>query len=158
MSSPILPIKFNVTIDAVIIFDGDSDFTCKQSSISFALKSLLRITQLKTDYPISPVLQFQKHHKTAYVGSQTVRQSSSSTNGTEGEGVYHPPPDMEPPIPEYKPRTGESTQIQRARLLYQSRKRGMLENGLLLRYYFITSSIIYNFNQFDTYIYYYCRI
>ncbi|XP_063239411.1 succinate dehydrogenase assembly factor 2, mitochondrial-like [Bacillus rossius redtenbacheri] len=38
----------------------------------------------------------------------------------------------EPQIPAYKSKTGESLEIKRARLLYQSRKRGMLENGLLL--------------------------
>ncbi|XP_055328525.1 succinate dehydrogenase assembly factor 2, mitochondrial-like [Paramacrobiotus metropolitanus] len=38
----------------------------------------------------------------------------------------------EPPIPVYKPRSGEKTEQKRARLLYQSRKRGMLENGLLM--------------------------
>ena len=43
------------------------------------------------------------------------------------------PPDMTPPIPPYKEKTGETTDLKRARLLYQSRKRGMLENGLLLR-------------------------
>lgn len=42
------------------------------------------------------------------------------------------PPDMTPPIPPYKEKTGETTDLKRARLLYQSRKRGMLENGLLL--------------------------
>lgn len=39
---------------------------------------------------------------------------------------------MGPPIPPYQKREGESTDVKRARLLYQSRKRGMLENGLLL--------------------------
>lgn len=33
---------------------------------------------------------------------------------------------------EYQPRAGESVERKRARLLYQSRKRGMLENGILL--------------------------
>ncbi|XP_058058928.1 succinate dehydrogenase assembly factor 2, mitochondrial [Anopheles bellator] len=36
------------------------------------------------------------------------------------------------PIPEYKQKTNEPLQLQKSRLLYQSRKRGMLENGLLL--------------------------
>jgi succinate dehydrogenase assembly factor 2 len=36
------------------------------------------------------------------------------------------------PVPEYVPRKGESLVVKRARLLYQSRKRGMLENGLIL--------------------------
>ena len=38
------------------------------------------------------------------------------------------------PIPQYEPRKNEDVEVKRARLLYQSRKRGMLENGLLLRY------------------------
>jgi len=41
-------------------------------------------------------------------------------------------PSSEPPIPEYKSPENEPTARKRARLLYQSRKRGMLENGLLL--------------------------
>jgi len=35
-------------------------------------------------------------------------------------------------IPPYEDKLGEPVHIKRARLLYQSRKRGMLENGLLL--------------------------
>jgi len=35
-------------------------------------------------------------------------------------------------IPPYQDKIGEPAHIKRARLLYQSRKRGMLENGLLL--------------------------
>ncbi|CAG0904514.1 unnamed protein product [Darwinula stevensoni] len=38
----------------------------------------------------------------------------------------------EPPIPLPKDHNGEPVHQKRARLLYQSRKRGMLENGLLL--------------------------
>jgi len=38
----------------------------------------------------------------------------------------------EPTIPPYEDKIGEPLHIKRARLLYQSRKRGMLENGLLL--------------------------
>ncbi|ESP00820.1 hypothetical protein LOTGIDRAFT_238502 [Lottia gigantea] len=46
-------------------------------------------------------------------------------------GIYTPE-NTEPPIPEYRERSGETTELKRARLLYQSRKRGMTENGLLL--------------------------
>ncbi|XP_020916819.1 succinate dehydrogenase assembly factor 2-A, mitochondrial [Exaiptasia diaphana] len=42
------------------------------------------------------------------------------------------PPYLGPPVPNYKVREGESVETKRSRLLYQSRKRGMLENGLLL--------------------------
>jgi len=41
---------------------------------------------------------------------------------------------VEPAIPDYVEKTGETEQVLRARLQYQSRKRGTLENGLLLRY------------------------
>lgn len=36
------------------------------------------------------------------------------------------------PIPEYKEKQNEPLNLRKQRLLYQSRKRGMLENGLLL--------------------------
>ncbi|XP_062612574.1 succinate dehydrogenase assembly factor 2, mitochondrial-like [Saccostrea cucullata] len=36
------------------------------------------------------------------------------------------------PVPLYAERHGENIEVRKARLLYQSRKRGMLENGLLL--------------------------
>ncbi|XP_071477302.1 succinate dehydrogenase assembly factor 2, mitochondrial-like [Diadema antillarum] len=42
------------------------------------------------------------------------------------------PPTGEPPIPEWKQPENESLDLKRARLLYQSRKRGMLENGIIL--------------------------
>ena len=37
-----------------------------------------------------------------------------------------------PPLPEYAEKQNEELSVKKARLLYQSRKRGMLENGLLL--------------------------
>jgi succinate dehydrogenase assembly factor 2 len=39
----------------------------------------------------------------------------------------------ETPLLEWQEKHGESLEVRKARLLYQSRKRGMLENGLLLR-------------------------
>ncbi|XP_018407495.1 PREDICTED: succinate dehydrogenase assembly factor 2, mitochondrial [Cyphomyrmex costatus] len=42
------------------------------------------------------------------------------------------PESREPDIPRYVEREGENANLKRARLTYQSRKRGMLENGLLL--------------------------
>jgi len=36
-------------------------------------------------------------------------------------------------VPEHVERQGETVEVLRARLQYQSRKRGTLENGLLLR-------------------------
>lgn len=41
-------------------------------------------------------------------------------------------PNMGPPIPDYPEKPGEAMEVKRARLLYQSRKRGISENGLLL--------------------------
>lgn len=41
-------------------------------------------------------------------------------------------PDRSLPVPKYQQKENETTEVKRARLLYQSRKRGMLENGLLL--------------------------
>ena len=41
-------------------------------------------------------------------------------------------PGTEPWIPEYVEKFEEPVEEKRARLIYQSRKRGMLENGLLL--------------------------
>ena len=37
-------------------------------------------------------------------------------------------------LPDYVEKQGETVEVLRARLQYQSRKRGTLENGLLLRY------------------------
>jgi len=51
---------------------------------------------------------------------------------SSGSGGIVDPQDTSPPIPPYVEKTGETTQVKRNRLEYQSRKRGMLENGLLL--------------------------
>jgi len=40
---------------------------------------------------------------------------------------------IEIPLPPWQERTDESIETKRARLLYESRKRGMLENCILLR-------------------------
>ncbi|XP_033216330.1 succinate dehydrogenase assembly factor 2, mitochondrial-like [Belonocnema kinseyi] len=45
--------------------------------------------------------------------------------------IFHPE-GREPFIPPYVERVGENMTLKKARLVYQSRKRGMLENGLLL--------------------------
>ncbi|XP_076066226.1 succinate dehydrogenase assembly factor 2, mitochondrial-like isoform X2 [Oratosquilla oratoria] len=49
-------------------------------------------------------------------------------------GEMHPAPEhiQEPMIPPYEEKVGEPIHLKKARLMYQSRKRGMLENGLLL--------------------------
>jgi len=63
--------------------------------------------------------------------SVNVKQYLSSDTSS---GDLYPPPAhiVEPWIPPYVERTDEPTELKKARLLYQSRKRGMLENGLLL--------------------------
>ncbi|CAG5128986.1 unnamed protein product, partial [Candidula unifasciata] len=54
-----------------------------------------------------------------------------SSTGSESGGIYTPP-DAVLPVPPFVDKQGETSELKRARLLYQSRKRGMLENGLLL--------------------------
>jgi len=49
-----------------------------------------------------------------------------------GEPPEHHPDSREPWIPEYIEKFEEPLDEKRSRLMYQSRKRGMLENGLLL--------------------------
>lgn len=60
-------------------------------------------------------------------------------------------PDKSLPIPKYQMKQNETTEVKRARLLYQSRKRGMLENGLILSTF--ASEYLYkmNENQLDLY-------
>lgn len=56
------------------------------------------------------------------------------------------PPDVTPPIPEYIDRgIDEPIDKKKARLVYQSRKRGMTENGLLLR--FVIMLHVHNYNN-----------
>ena len=60
------------------------------------------------------------------IGFQGCRRLMSS------EPPEHHPDSNEPWIPEYIEKFHEPLEEKRSRLLYQSRKRGMLENGLLL--------------------------
>lgn len=46
--------------------------------------------------------------------------------------IFHQECHEQQSIPPYIEREGENVDLKRARLIYQSRKRGMLENGLLL--------------------------
>lgn len=61
---------------------------------------------------------------------KTLKINASAVRSMSGEIIDFP--NMGPPIPEYAEKHGETTEVKRARLLYQSRKRGMSENGLLL--------------------------
>lgn len=63
---------------------------------------------------------FARIPRTCQVFCQPLRLSSTSHT------------DNMPPLPEYVERQNEELDVRKARLLYQSRKRGMLENGLLL--------------------------
>ncbi|XP_012267851.2 succinate dehydrogenase assembly factor 2, mitochondrial-like [Athalia rosae] len=66
---------------------------------------------------------------TSFVLTRNV--SGSCVNRHNDSGIVHPEA-QEPHIPPYVEREGEEPALKRARLMYQSRKRGMLENGLLL--------------------------
>ena len=62
-----------------------------------------------------------------------MRFSSRNCSGIEPPTTHPAPgPGKEPWIPEYVEKFEEPLEEKRARLMYQSRKRGMLENGLLL--------------------------
>uniref|UniRef100_A0A8D8FUD5 Succinate dehydrogenase assembly factor 2, mitochondrial n=1 Tax=Culex pipiens TaxID=7175 RepID=A0A8D8FUD5_CULPI len=66
----------------------------------------------------------------------SLRTIGTSRASLAGEGERPPPmidlEDKSLPIPIYKEKHNEPLKLQKSRLLYQSRKRGMLENGLLL--------------------------
>ncbi|KAG7160992.1 succinate dehydrogenase assembly factor 2, mitochondrial-like [Homarus americanus] len=51
---------------------------------------------------------------------------------SDGDMHAAPPHIVEPTIPPYEEKVGEPIHMKKARLQYQSRKRGMLENGLIL--------------------------
>ncbi|XP_011310856.1 succinate dehydrogenase assembly factor 2, mitochondrial-like [Fopius arisanus] len=63
----------------------------------------------------------------------------------------HHPEGHEPGIPPYVEREGENVDLKRARLTYQSRKRGMLENGLLLSTF--AKKYLLNFNEHELSLY-----
>ena len=67
---------------------------------------------------------------------QNVTRVSANVQQRSMSGDIVDPPDVTPPIPEYIDRgLDEPIDNKKGRLLYQSRKRGMTENGLLLRYW-----------------------
>jgi hypothetical protein len=65
--------------------------------------------------------------------SNVDQQGPTDTNEIETSVWNADERKVEPAIPEYIERQGETEVVLRARLQYQSRKRGTLENGLLLR-------------------------
>ncbi|KAI4503199.1 hypothetical protein M0802_001421 [Mischocyttarus mexicanus] len=70
---------------------------------------------------------------TFFVRPTTVRRciSTSRINNKDFGDIFHLE-GHESNIPPYVEREGENIDLKKARLIYQSRKRGMLENGLLL--------------------------
>ena len=64
---------------------------------------------------------------------QSVFASGRSQCYSDDSTTHQPPSDQDVQIPVYSPRANEPVETKRARILYQSRKRGMLENGILLR-------------------------
>ncbi|XP_074659784.1 succinate dehydrogenase assembly factor 2, mitochondrial-like isoform X2 [Tubulanus polymorphus] len=76
--------------------------------------------------------------------------SSTTEANSEPPKVIHV--EYEEPIyPEYIPRTGESFKVKKARVLYQSRKRGMTENGLILSTFAHKYLDTFNEGQLDIY-------
>ncbi|XP_015515495.1 succinate dehydrogenase assembly factor 2, mitochondrial [Neodiprion pinetum] len=76
--------------------------------------------------------------------------SRSSVNDNDDLNIVHPEA-REPHIPPYVERQGEDITLKRARLIYQSRKRGMLENGLLLSTF--AKKYLDNFNESQMVLY-----
>ncbi|XP_015117163.1 succinate dehydrogenase assembly factor 2, mitochondrial [Diachasma alloeum] len=64
--------------------------------------------------------------------SSFLRAITTGNVTSAGFDDLHHPEGHEPGIPPYVEREAENVDLKRARLIYQSRKRGMLENGLLL--------------------------
>ncbi|XP_059172100.1 succinate dehydrogenase assembly factor 2, mitochondrial-like isoform X2 [Physella acuta] len=75
-------------------------------------------------------LRLQERQRRVSAQLSAVTKCMCSTDS--GNDTIYNPEDLTPPIPPYVEKTGETTELKRARLLYQSRKRGMLENGLIL--------------------------
>ncbi|XP_055627329.1 succinate dehydrogenase assembly factor 2, mitochondrial [Toxorhynchites rutilus septentrionalis] len=71
-------------------------------------------------------------------GNSRIRLISTGNTLASSDNDGKPPvpmidlEDKSLPIPIYKEKQNEPLKLQKSRLLYQSRKRGMLENGLLL--------------------------
>uniref|UniRef100_A0A182N346 Succinate dehydrogenase assembly factor 2, mitochondrial n=1 Tax=Anopheles dirus TaxID=7168 RepID=A0A182N346_9DIPT len=83
-----------------------------------------------------PALRFLNHTALANVrAARLISIRAPVCSSTDGFRPPTPMIDLEDkslPIPVYKEKKNEPLQLQKSRLLYQSRKRGMLENGLLL--------------------------
>jgi len=92
------------------------------------LRTLTYLARLRA---LTPISAFQHavtlHHPTpARSLHMTGSLHASDTPSTADDDT------TAPFVPPYRARAGEGIEVLRARLLYQSRKRGTLENGLLL--------------------------
>ncbi|KAI0236354.1 Succinate dehydrogenase assembly factor 2, mitochondrial [Lamellibrachia satsuma] len=63
---------------------------------------------------------------------QCVRSLSTECSEPPTGPLHTPEHVTEPTLPDFVERVGETSELKKARLVYQSRKRGMLENGILL--------------------------
>lgn len=61
-----------------------------------------------------------------------IATTTSRVNKNDETEIFDPPENLELAILNYETRKNDPIDVKKARLLYQSRKRGMLENGLLL--------------------------
>ncbi|CRK99198.1 CLUMA_CG012490, isoform A [Clunio marinus] len=77
-------------------------------------------------------------HRVSNVVSKGLQTQFKSIRGFKAASVLRKDneivntPDQSLPIPKYTHKQDETIELKKARLIYQSRKRGMLENGLLL--------------------------
>lgn len=70
-----------------------------------------------------------------------------SSRGYRGDAPDDTKVDLiEIPLPPWEEKPDESTDIKRRRLLYESRKRGMLENCILLRFFFLVFILLHLIN------------
>ena len=104
------------------------------------ITSCVRTARVSTANPlIRDKLSISNHKQIAMVLSSTIRNKSDkkgpwgSDDGLEsGFRPLEEGPGDEPWIPEFENKLEEGSEEKRARLKYQSRKRGIAENGLLL--------------------------
>ena len=120
----------------------------EESADRFFLRSRKQTeTRASRHHPKIPTMSIIRHHvvsrtlalrprallSTRHLSSSSVRRKdpwSSMPHTPEHIASTTSPANTPPPNP--LPRPGESTETMRARLVYQSRKRGTLENDLLL--------------------------
>ncbi|XP_070572461.1 succinate dehydrogenase assembly factor 2, mitochondrial-like [Ptychodera flava] len=80
-----------------------------------------------------------------FVHFRLINPALSQTSRLYADHIVNNRGATEPPIPEWKEPKNETLDLKKARLLYQSRKRGMLENGLLLSSF--AAQYLHSFND-----------